>query len=214
MHVVTHVLGPTLMPRFLMPRFYRALTRRLAGDGPVQYHAMPERGGLGRTDHVVDHFRPLLEAAAAKRQKVRLAGHSLGGLVTWVLAHDYPYAIDVAELWCTPVRGTALANVTVPVAESRFLARASRWIQRYDRPVAQTRVRAIYTTLDQLAVPSLSACYIEGDTVENHVVTPSPGRVRSSRPNEFVHRGTAEHVTLPRLASINAALPAHSPPAA
>lgn len=203
MQVETHVLGPTLMPRFLMPRFYRVLTDRLAGDGPVHYHAMPERGGLGRTDLVVDHFRPLLEAAAAKRHKVRLAGHSLGGLVAWVLAHDYPYAIDVAELWCTPVRGTALANVTVPVAESRFLARASRWIRRYDRPVEHTRVRAIYTTLDQLAVPSRYACYLEGDNVSNVVVSPNGLKRREQRPNEHVHRGAAEHVTLPRLASVN-----------
>lgn len=206
MQVETHVLGPTLMPRFLMPRFYRALTLRLAQGGSVQYHAMPERGGLGRTDHVVDHFRPLLEAAAAKRRKVRLAGHSLGGLVAWVLAHDYPYAVDLAELWCTPVRGTALANVVVPVAESRFLARASRWIKRYDRPVAQTRVRAIYTTLDQLAVPSRYACYLEGDNVENYVVSPYRPRRHERRPNEHLHRGAAEHVTLPRLASINTEL--------
>lgn len=210
MHVVTHVLGPTLMPQWLMPRFYRTLARRLAGDGPVQYHAMPERGGLGRTDHVVDHFRPLLEAAAAKRQKVRLAGHSLGGLVTWVLAHDYPYAIDVAELWCTPVRGTALANVVVPVAESRFLSRASRWIRRYDRPVEKIRVRSIYTTLDQLAVPSRYACYLEGDDVENYVVSPNGLKRHERRPHEHVHRGAAEHVTLPRLRSINSVLGAAS----
>ena len=203
MQVETHVLGPTLMPRFLMPRFYRALTNRLADGGPVHYHAMPERGGLGRTDLVVDHFRPLVEAAAARRRKVRLAGHSLGGLVAWVLAHDYPYAIEVAELWCTPVRGTALANVTVPVAESRFLARASRWIRRYDRPVEHTRVRSIYTTLDQLAVPSRYACYLEGDNVENVVVSPNGLKRRERRPNEHVHRGAAEHVTLPRLASVN-----------
>jgi pimeloyl-ACP methyl ester carboxylesterase len=203
MQVETHVLGPTLMPRFLMPRFYRSLTQRLAQGGPVHYHAMPERGGLGRTDLVVDHFRPLVEAAAAKQQKVRLAGHSLGGLVAWVLAHDYPYAIEVAELWCTPVRGTALANVAVPVPESRFLARASRWIRRYDRPVEHTWVRSIYTTLDQLAVPSRSACYLEGDNVENHVVAPHALQRRSWRPNEWRHRGTAEHVTLPRLGSIN-----------
>ena len=73
MHVETHVLGPTLMPRFMMPRFYRALAQRLADGCRVQYHAMPERGGLGRTDLVVDHFRPIVEAAAAKRRRVRLA---------------------------------------------------------------------------------------------------------------------------------------------
>lgn len=207
MTVATHMLGPTLMPRFLMPRFYRQLVRRLAGDGPVTYHAMPERGGLGRTDLVVDHFRVIVEQAAARREKVRLAGHSLGGLVTWVLAHEYPHAVDRAELWCTPVRGTALANVLVPVAESRFLAKASRWLRRYDRPVESTRVRSVYTVIDQLAVPSAQTCYIEGDHVDNHVVTPY--RLRTRRPNEFVHRRVADHVTLPRSAAINAALAVH-----
>ena len=206
MATVTHVLGPTLMPGWLMPRFYRAVTQRLAPSGPVEYHAMPERGGLGRTDLVVDRFRPILEAAAARREKVRLVGHSLGGLVAWVLAHDHPYAVAEAELWCTPVRGTALANVVVPVAESRFLARASRWIRRYDRPVDGVRVRAVYTVLDQLAVPSRTTCYIEGEDVENHVVAPYRLHRHDRRPTETAHRGAAEHVTLPRLRSVNAAL--------
>ena len=206
MAVVTHVLGPTLMPQFLMPRFYRTMATRLAEGGPIEYHSMSERGGLGRTDLVVDRFRPIVEAAAARREKVRLAGHSLGGVAVWVLAHEYPYAIDAAELWCAPVRGTALANVLVPVAESRFLARTSRWLRRYDRPVERTTVRSIYTVLDQLAVPSPYACYLEGDNVTNHLVSPYSLHRRLRRPNEQWHRGTAEHVTLPRLRSINTAL--------
>ena len=207
MAVVTHVLGPTLMPRFLMPRFYRGVVDRVAGGGPVRYHAMTERGGLGRTDHVVDGFRAIVEHAAARREKVRLVGHSLGGIVAWVLAHEYPHAVERAELWCAPVRGTALANVLVPVAESRFLARASRWLRRYDRPLNGTQVTAIYTVLDQLAVPPARTCYVEGDQVTNYLVSPYR-RAAGLRPNELLHRGIGEHVTLPRSPSINAVLAA------
>ena len=207
MGTVTHVLGPTLMPRWLMPRFYRCVAERVSAGGPVLYHAMPERGGLGRTDFVVDGFRPIVEAAAANRQKVRLVGHSLGGIVAWVLAHEYPYAIESVELWCAPVRGTALANVLVPVAESRFLARTSRWLKRYDKPLTSgPAVRSVYTVLDQLAVPAAHACYLEGERAENHVVSPYAHRRRLHRVNEYAHRGAAEHITLPRLLSINAAL--------
>lgn len=207
MAVVTHVLGPTLMPGFLMPRFYRGVTRRLAGSGPVRYHSMPERGGLGRSDRVVDSFREVMEEAGGRGDTVRLAGHSLGGIIAWVLAHEYPTVVEMAELWCAPVRGTALANVAVPVPESRFLARASRFLRRYDRPLNGPLVRAVYTPLDQLAVPAANACYVEGDNVENHIVTPF--RVRAERPNTFVHRGTGEHVTLPRGRGINTALLIH-----
>ena len=202
MQIVTHVLGPTLMPRFLMPRFYRSIARRVAGDGPVVFHAMPERGGLGRTDHVVDGFRAIVEHAAARRTKVRLVGHSLGGIVGWGLAREYPHAIESAVLWCAPIRGTALANVLVPVAESRFLAPASRWLRTYDRPLNGPRVRAVYTSLDQLAVPAAHACYLEGDSVENYLVTPYRRGVRL-RANEFRLRGAAEHITLPRHTSVN-----------
>lgn len=207
MSTVTHVLGPTLMPRFLMPRFYRAVVRRVAGSGNTCFHAMPEHGGLGRTDRVVDSFRSLIEDADSRGDKVRLVGHSLGGIIAWVLAQEYPRSIESAELWCAPVRGTALANVLVPVAESRFLARASRWLKGYDRPMAGPFVRAVYTPLDQLAVPAMSACYLEGENVENHVI--SPFRVGSPRANEFVHRGAGEHVTLPRSAGVNARLDDH-----
>lgn len=206
MSTVTHVLGPTLMPRFLMPRFYDAVVRRVS-SGDVRYHAMPERGGLGRSDRVVDRFRAMIEQADARSEQVRLVGHSLGGIIAWVLAHEYPRVIEMAELWCAPVRGTALANVLVPVAESRFLAPASRWLRRYDRPLSGPLVRAIYTPLDQLAVPAVRACYLEGDSVENHVVTPF--RVPSVRPNEFVHRGGGEHVTLPRSTAVNRHLEDH-----
>lgn len=202
MTVATHVLGPTLMPGFLLRPFYRRVTLRLA-DGPVTYHSMPEQGGLGRTDLVVDSFRPIAEHAAARREKIRLVGHSLGGLVAWVLAREYPHAIELAELWCAPVRGTALANVIVPVAESRFLARTSRWLRSYDRPLDGPRVRAIYTALDQLAVPAAHACYLEGENVENFLVSPYRNAHLRLRPNEHLHRGVAEHVTLPRMASVN-----------
>lgn len=202
----THVLGPTLMPRFLMPRFYRRVVQRLAAGGDVYYHAMPQRGGLGRTDLIVDSFRPILRAAAANGEQVRLVGHSLGGIVAWALVHDHPESIEMAELWCAPVRGTALATVSAPVAESRFLARASRWLRRYDRPVVGPLVRAIYTPLDQLAVPAAEACYIEGNRVSNHLVAPFRIARRGLRPAEFHHRGAGEHVTLPRAASINSAL--------
>ena len=208
MAAATHILGPTLMPRFLMPRFYRGVVARVAGNGPVTYHAMPERGGLGRTDLVVDGFRDIVEQAAARREKVRLVGHSLGGIVAWVLVHEYPYAIEYAELWCAPVRGTAWANVVAPVAESRFLARTSRWLQRYDRPLNGPPVIAIYSALDQLAVPPSRACYLEGDHVTNYLV--SPYRRVPLRTNEVLHRAFGEHVTLPRGGSINAVLAARA----
>jgi pimeloyl-ACP methyl ester carboxylesterase len=203
MPATTHVLGPTLMPGWLMPRYYRRLAARLSGGGPVGFHPMPERGGLGRTDRIVDSFRPLLEDAAAAGTPVRLAGHSLGGIVAWVLAQEYPRTVEVAELWCAPIRGTALASVTAPVAESRFLAPASRWLRRYDRPVYGPLVRAVYTPLDQLAVPAATACYVEGNRVENHVVAPFRIPRRRLRWLEFAHRGAAEHVTLPRLANVH-----------
>jgi pimeloyl-ACP methyl ester carboxylesterase len=199
----THVLGSTLMPKFLMRRFYARVVDRLAGTGPVHYHSMPELGGFGRTDRIVDALRWPFEQARARRERVQLVGHSLGGVVAWVLVHEFPDVIARAELWCAPLRGTALAPTSAPVPEARFLAPASRYLARYNRPVSGPFVRSMYTWLDPLAVPSLRTCYIEGDTVENHVVSPIPIPHRRLRTNEHVHTGIADHVTLPRMELIN-----------
>lgn len=204
--VDTHVLGATLMPAFLMPWFFERIIPRLAADGATHLHPMSEWRGLGRTDRVVDSLRPPLEQARADRRKVRLVGHSLGGIVAWVLAHEYPDVVERAELWCAPIRGTALATVTAPVAESRFLAPVSRWLRTYDEPLNGPQVRAIYSPLDALAVPALDACYLEGDDVVNHVVSPLPLPIRRYRPNTVVHRSVGEHVFLPRHQKVNAAL--------
>lgn len=205
--VATHILGPTLMPQWMMPRFYARLARRISDGGAVTFHGMPEIRGLGRTDKVVDSFRPLVEDAAVSGRRLRLAGHSLGGIVAWVLAHDYPETIDLAELWCAPVRGTALAGVNLPLAEARFIAPASRFLKRYDRPVeGNTIVRSVYPALDVLAVPSLRACWIEGERVENHLVSPVPIPKRFRRVGEIWHRAVGEHVLLPRHPAVNRAL--------
>lgn len=184
-----------------MARFYRRAISRFEARGEVELHAMPERGGLGRTDRVVDHFRGMLEAAGRRGEQIDLAGHSLGGIVAWVLAHEYPEVVRRAELWCAPVRGTALGRVGAPIPELRFLARDSRFLRRYDTPTAGPVVRAVYTVLDPLAVPAYETCYLEGQGVENHVVTPVP-RWRT-RENEFVHRAAVEHVVLPRVGWLN-----------
>ena len=207
----TLILGPTLMPGWLMPRFYAPLVARLH-DGPadgVAYHPMPEAGGLGRTDRIVEGLRPRFEQARADGVRLRLAGHSLGGIVAWALCHEYPDVVEVAELWAAPIRGTALATTTVRVPESRFLARESRWLRRYRAPVTGPLVRAVYSPLDPLATPSLRACVVEGDTAENHVVSPLPLPARFHCPNQYVHLGLAGHTLLPRRGHVNRDLALH-----
>jgi pimeloyl-ACP methyl ester carboxylesterase len=201
--VCTYVLGPTLMPRVLMPRFYARIVKRLQGDGDCVYYAMPELGGFGRTDKIVDALRWPLEQARARRERVQLVGHSIGGVVAWALLHDYPDVVARAELWCAPLRGTKLAPAGAPVAEARFLTPASRFLKRYDRPVSGPFVRSVYTLLDPLAVPSRHTCYVEGETAENHIVSPLPVPRRFLRTNEQHHRGIADHISLPRMTSIN-----------
>jgi pimeloyl-ACP methyl ester carboxylesterase len=202
-----HVLGPTLMPPGMVPRAYRRLARRLRdADGAVTYHGMPERGGLGRTDRVVDVFRPLVRRARAEGSRVRLAGHSLGGIVCWALAHEYPDAVERVELWCAPVRGTRLASARAPVAESRFLCRESRWLAQYDRPLDAVVVRAVFPSHDALASPALEVCPVEGEHAENHVVHRPGERPTVGTDGMEVHAGTGGHVTLPGRAWIHGRL--------
>ncbi len=204
------MLGPTIMPGFLMPRFYARVAARLSRGGlPIEYRPMPEFGGLGRTDHVVDHFRPRFEEARARGERLRIAGHSLGGIVAWVLSHEYPDVVDLAELWCAPIRGTALGGVSLPVPEARFLARTSRFLKRYDHPIHGPLVRAIYTPVDQLAIPARDTCFIMGSTVENHMVMPFRPPARYRRPHQWVHVGLGEHVLLPRSQWLNRRLALH-----
>ena len=225
----TLVLGPTLMPGWLMPRFYAPVVARLhdlparepSGDrgpapdlavGPadgVCYYPMPEVGGLGRTDRIVERLRPRFEQARRSGVRLRLVGHSLGGIIAWALCHEYPDVVEVAELWAAPIRGTVLATTGVRVPESRFLAPESRWLRRYRDPVQGPLVRAVYSPLDPLATPSLRACVVEGDTAENHVVSPLPLPARFHCPNQYVHLGLAGHTLLPRRGHVNRDLAFH-----
>jgi pimeloyl-ACP methyl ester carboxylesterase len=197
--LVTHVFGATLVPAWMLPAFYRPLAERLATGGSIEYHAMTPHGGLGRTDRLVESYMPLLEAARANRCQVRLAGHSLGGVVAWALAHEFPDVVDTVEVWGAPLRGTAVARFFRQIgAESRFLSPGSRWLSRYDRPLNGPVVRSIYTACDVFVVPSRRASYAEGDRAENHFLAPFRVPARSSRPTEHLHTGWADHVLLPR----------------
>jgi len=204
------MLGPTLMPGWVMPRFYAPIVARLADpELEVAYHPMPERGGLGRTDRIVDHFRPLVERAARRGEQLRLAGHSLGGIVAWALCHEYPETIQMAELWAAPLRGTFWAPTGAPVAESRFLARSSRFLAQYDKPIDGPFVRSIYTATDALAVPSMVVCPVEGTDVENHLVAPIP-IPRPWRPHRsHQHVLAAGHTLLPRKEEIHRRIAEH-----
>ncbi|HET6795094.1 MAG TPA: hypothetical protein VFH45_11655 [Acidimicrobiales bacterium] len=195
----THVFGGTLVPSWMVPVFYRPIGRRLAAGGPVTYHAMAPYGGLGRTDRIVDSYLPLLERTAAAGGRVRLAGHSLGGVVAWALAQEYPEVVDTVEVWAAPLRGTSIARFLHNLgAEARFLSPGSRWLRRYDRPLSGPVGRSVYTACDALVLPVRESCYMEGERVANHFLTPVPLPFGRRRPAERVHTGLADHILLPR----------------
>jgi pimeloyl-ACP methyl ester carboxylesterase len=196
----THVFGATLLPSFLMSWFYKGRAERLAQGGAVHYHAMPN-GGLGRTDAIVESFVPILEDARQQGEKLRLVGHSLGGVVAWALAHEVTEAVDTVEVWGAPLRGTGLANFfkfIQPVQEATYLARGSEFLKGYDRPLNGPVVRSLYTALDLFVVPPRESCFVEGDRAENHLLSPRTLARSEQRASELVHPGLADHVLLPR----------------
>jgi pimeloyl-ACP methyl ester carboxylesterase len=202
----THVFGGTFAPSSILPHFYGRLAGRLAGGGPVNYHAMAPLGGIGRTDKIVESFAPIFEAARARECRLRVAGHSLGGVVAWALAHEYQDVVDVVEVWATPVRGTGVAWLFHHLgAEARFLAPGSRWLKRYDRPLNGPVVRSMYTACDLFVVPPRQSSYVEGDRAQNHLLSPFLFHRSNRRPSERVHTGWADHLLLPRHATLLAA---------
>jgi pimeloyl-ACP methyl ester carboxylesterase len=206
----THVFGATLLPSFLLPWFYSGRAKRLAEGGEIHYHAMP-KGGLGRTDDIVEGFLPLLEEARQQGEKLRLVGHSLGGVVAWALAHEITEAVDTVELWGAPLRGTGLANFfkfIQPVQEATFLSRGSEFLAGYDRPLDGPVVRSLYTALDLFVVPPRESCFVEGERAENHLLTPRDLPRNEQRSGERVHPGLADHVLLPRHGRLLSALAA------
>jgi pimeloyl-ACP methyl ester carboxylesterase len=206
----THVFGATLLPSFLMPWFYKGRAERLAEGGTVHYHAMP-KGGLGRTDDIVESFMPILEDARQQGEKLRLVGHSLGGVVAWALAHEIADAVDTVEMYGAPLRGTGLANFfkfIQPVQEATFLARGSKFLAGYDRPLNGPIVRSLYTSIDLFVVPPRESCFVEGDRAENHLLSPRALPLNEQRAGERVHPGLADHVLLPRHGRLLAAVAA------
>ena len=200
----THVFGATLTPARVLPWFYGPRAARVAEGGAIHYHAMPY-GGLGRTDRIVESFLPLLDSAKARDEKLRLVGHSLGGVVAWVLAQECPEAVDTVEVWGAPLRGTGVARFFARVSavqEARYLSPESAWLKRYDKPLNGPVVRSIYTALDMLVVPSRDSSYVEGDRAASHYLSPFWVRRRDRRAGERVHTGVADHVLLPRHARL------------
>lgn len=193
----THIFGTTLMPRRFMPRFYAPLVAVLP-PGRVSYRAMTEAGGLGRTDLVLDAMRPGLDRARARGARVRLVGHSLGGVVAWVLAREFADIVEEVELYGTPIRGTILTGTRLPVPEARFLARASRWLRAYDEPLDGPLVRSVYSACDVFVAPPRAASAVRGERAENHFIVPFPMPPQLRRPGERLHLGVADHVGLPR----------------
>lgn len=148
------MFGRTLVPSWLLRRFYAPAAERVSQGGDVHYHAVAPHGGLGRTDHIVDSYRPLLEAAKSNARQVRLVGHSLGGVIAWALAHDHPDVVEIVEVWGAPRRGTAVAGFFRHIgAEARFLLPTSRWLRQYDKPLEGPVVRSVYTACDVLVLP-------------------------------------------------------------
>lgn len=206
----THVFGGTLVPSFMLPWFYSRSAKRLAEGGEVHYHAMPG-GGLGRTDDIVESFLPILDGAHHRGEKLRLIGHSLGGVVAWALAHELSDAVDTLEVYAAPLRGTGLANFfkfIEAVPEPTYLARGSEFLKRYDKPLNGPVARSVYTAMDALVVPVRETSYIEGDRAENHFLSPFGLRRRESRARERVHTGIADHIMLPRHSGLLAGLAA------
>ena len=196
---VTHIFGGTMCPSWAMPKMYRFIADRVSEPlGGTEFHSMPECLGLGRTDKVVDHFRPILEEARSHHVTVRLAGHSLGGVVAWVLAQDYPDVVEYAELWGAPIHGTVMAAPWMKFPEAQYLRKHSSWLKQYDKP-AEVSVRSVYTMLDALVVPPREASYAEGERVNNHYLAPV---VLKKWPQEHLHWGIADHCLLPRLAAL------------
>lgn len=202
--IETLLFPTTLMPAYAIARFYAPLLRGLP-PGRVRFHALP-RGGLGRTDAVVDGFRPGLEAIGARGGRVRLVGHSLGGVVAWALAHDYPDIVAEVELYAAPLRGTSRLATWMPLPEARFLTRASRWLGQYDRPLNGPMVRSVYTFCDVVVTPAREVCRVEGDRAENHYVVPFHVPARQRRDHEHLHRAAVSHTALPRHARLQARL--------
>ena len=202
--IETLLFPTTLMPAYAISRFYAPLLRRLPA-GPVRFHALPG-GGLGRTDTVVDGFRPVLEAVRGRGGRLRLIGHSLGGVVAWALAHDYPDVVAEVELYAAPLRGSSRLATWMPLPEARFLTRASRWLRQYDRPLNGPMVRSVYTFCDVFVTPAREVSRVEGDRAENHYVVPFHVPSRQRRADEHLHRATVSHTLLPRHARLQARL--------
>ena len=206
----THVFGATLLPSFMMGVFYKGRAQRLAEGGDVHYHAMP-KGGLGRTDDIVESFLPILEDARRNNEKLRLMGHSLGGVVAWALAHEVTDAVDTVEMYGAPLRGTGLANFfkfIQKVPEATYLARGSEFLAGYDKPLNGPVVRSLYTSMDLFVVPPRESCFVEGDRAENHLLSPRALAFNEQRAGERVHPGFADHVLLPRHGRLLAAVAA------
>lgn len=127
--------------------------------------------GIGRMERSLLHLQRRYFDSQDKRHYIIL-GHSQGGLQALALGNEHPDRVESIEIFGTPLYGTRVAPLWVPIPAVRAMNFRSRWLQglRHHKNFDALKVHSYFTALDALVVPWV-ASIVDGG--HNHLLVPS-----------------------------------------
>lgn len=125
--------------------------------------------GLGRIENALERIEQRYFADNDK--KYILVGHSQGGLLALSLAAEYPSRVSSVEVLGTPLYGTRIAPVWLPIPPAEIMNYQSRWLKqlRDHQNLNVHKVHSYFSALDILVVPWFASAVKEGN---NHLLVP------------------------------------------
>lgn len=127
--------------------------------------------GIDRMEKSLQHLQKRYFSDQDRRTYIVL-GHSQGGLLALALGNDHPDKVVAMEIFGTPLYGTRIAPIWLPLPAVRAMNHRSRWLQslRRHENLQVTKVHSYFSALDALVVPWVASMVKGG---HNHLVVPS-----------------------------------------
>lgn len=166
------IISGTGAPPFGIRHYpYAGLIRQFEQAGYVVHLENIYHLGIDRMDRSLQHLQKRYFSPQDRRRYI-VCGHSQGGLLALALANEYPSRVTSVEIFGTPLYGTRIAPIWLPLPAVRAMNHRSRWLKelRGHENLDPAKVHSYFSVLDVLVVPWVASMVKDG---HNYMVLPS-----------------------------------------
>lgn len=166
------IISGTGAPPFGIRHYpYAGLIRMYEQAGYVVHLENIYHLGIDRMDRSLGHLQRRYFSPQDRRRYI-VCGHSQGGLLALALANEHPDRVVSVEIFGTPLYGTRIAPIWLPLPAVRAMNHRSRWLKelRGHENLNTAKVHSYFSALDVLVVPWVASMVKGG---HNYLVLPS-----------------------------------------